>query len=148
MTDFEVANSKCLEKWGKIQSKQQLVRVRFRVNRFRVSGFYSRDRERCFSSCHERETKKKFEPQTFGFRAPMLWTKPSLELTISLSLYTLRCSFKGSRDKIHRVSQQTLRFFVWKKILGSLFFRATQLLLAQRHGTLYSIRSTIFLAIW
>ena len=78
----------------------------------------------------------------------MLWTIPSSELTISLILYTLRCSFKGSRDKIHRVSQQTLRFFVWKKILGSLFFRATQLLLAQRYGTLYSVRSTIFLAIW
>ena len=92
--------------------------------------------------------KEKIRPQTFGFRAPMLWTIPSSELTISLILYTLRCSFKGSKDKIHRVSQQTLRFFVWKKILGSLFFRATQLLLAQRHGTLYSVRSTIFLAIW
>ena len=45
-----------------------------------VSFELGKERERCFSACHEHGIKKKksvsprgIEPQTFGFRVPMLY---------------------------------------------------------------------------
>ena len=63
-----------------------------RIGHRHTSWKYSWWRENSFSSCHERETKKKFwvlwgtEPQTFGFRASMLYVESILRcLTLSHS---------------------------------------------------------------
>ena len=83
-----------------------------RIGHRHTSWKYSWWRENSFSSCHERETKKKFwvlwgtEPQTFGFRASMLFVESILRcLTLvtrrktSLSIY-----FPSSKLNISLIS--------------------------------------------
>ncbi|CAH3031751.1 unnamed protein product, partial [Pocillopora meandrina] len=68
--DRTILTKSCSKKAGKAkQTEKQLVTGLEELKAVNQEQWH---RERCFSSCHERGTKG-IEPQTFGFRAPMLY---------------------------------------------------------------------------